>query len=154
MAPRAQASMLIRRPVDEVYNAFIDPDVTTKIWFTKSTGRLDQHDHVTWTWEMYDASAEVDVVALEAGKRIEVVWDGYGSTTIEWTFTDRGDGTTYVSVENRGFQGTPDEIAEAAVSSTEGFAFLLAGAKALLEHGVLLNLVPDKFPDGIEHAHS
>jgi len=38
------------------------------------------------------------------------------------------------------------------VASTEGFAFVLAGAKALLEHGVLLNLVPDRFPDGLPKA--
>jgi hypothetical protein len=34
------------------------------------------------------------------------------------------------------------------MSATEGFAYTLAGAKAWLEHGLQLNLVPDKFPDG------
>ena len=33
--------------------------------------------------------------------------------------------------------------------ATEGFSFVLAGAKALLEHGLQLNLVPDRFPDGL-----
>jgi hypothetical protein len=32
-------------------------------------------------------------------------------------------------------------------SATEGLAYTLAGAKAWLEHGIRLNLVPDKFPD-------
>jgi hypothetical protein len=41
------------------------------------------------------------------------------------------------------------EIASNAVRSTEGFSFVVAGAKALLEHNVLLNLVPDRFPDGL-----
>jgi hypothetical protein len=36
-----------------------------------------------------------------------------------------------------------------AVASTEGFTLVLAGAKALLEDGVRLNLVPDRFPPGI-----
>ena len=47
---------------------------------------------------------------------------------------------------------SPAEIANLAVGSTEGFSFVLAGAKALLEHGVLLNLVPDRFPDGLPKA--
>jgi hypothetical protein len=40
-------------------------------------------------------------------------------------------------------------IAQKNIGSTEGFSFLLAGAKAWLEHGVQLNLVPDKYPDGL-----
>jgi hypothetical protein len=42
-----------------------------------------------------------------------------------------------------------DEIVKQAIAATEGFAFVLAGAKALLEHDVILNLVPDRFPDGV-----
>ena len=37
----AAPAMLIRRPVGEVFAAFVDPDVTTKVWFTKSSGRLE-----------------------------------------------------------------------------------------------------------------
>lgn len=33
--------MLIRRPVMDVFEAFIDPDITTTFWFTKSSGRLE-----------------------------------------------------------------------------------------------------------------
>ena len=39
-APIAKAQMLIRRPVAEVFEAFVDPSTTTQFWFTKSTGRL------------------------------------------------------------------------------------------------------------------
>jgi hypothetical protein len=35
------------------------------------------------------------------------------------------------------------------MDSTEGFTLVLAGLKALLEHGVKLNLVSDRFPDAI-----
>jgi uncharacterized protein YndB with AHSA1/START domain len=37
-APVAKTGMLIRKPVAEVFEAFLDPDVTTKFWFTKSSG--------------------------------------------------------------------------------------------------------------------
>ena len=42
----ALAEMLIRRPVAEVFEAFVDPAITTQFWFTHSTGRLDQHREV------------------------------------------------------------------------------------------------------------
>ncbi|MEV1167923.1 hypothetical protein [Nonomuraea sp. NPDC049784] len=37
--------MLIRRPPAEVFQAFADPDVTTRFWFTKSTGKLTPGAH-------------------------------------------------------------------------------------------------------------
>jgi hypothetical protein len=33
-----------------------------------------------------------------------------------------------------------------ALGSTNGFALVLAGAKAVLEHGITLNLIADRFP--------
>jgi uncharacterized protein YndB with AHSA1/START domain len=35
----AQTGMLIRRPVTEVFQAFVDPEITSKFWFTKGSGR-------------------------------------------------------------------------------------------------------------------
>ena len=52
--PVAKAQMLIRRPPAEVFEAFINPEITRKFWFTKSTGRLESGKHITWTWEMYE----------------------------------------------------------------------------------------------------
>jgi hypothetical protein len=82
-----------------------------------------------------------------------VEWSAFGvPTPIEWVFKARPDGTTFVIVTNKGFPGSVAEAVQCALDSTEGFAFVLAGAKALLEHNVRLNLVPDRFPDGIgEH---
>ena len=149
----AKTSMLIRRPVADVFEALVDPDVTTRFWFTKSSGRLLDGAHVTWAWEMYGVSAEVDVVAVEPDERIVIRWPSYSGTpsTVEWTFTDRGDGTTYVSVVESGFSPGDMDIAEQAVESTQGFSFLLAGMKAWLEHRIELGLVPDAHPDQLVH---
>jgi uncharacterized protein YndB with AHSA1/START domain len=149
----AKAEMLIRRPVSEVFEAFVDPAITSKFWFSRGSAKLQAGESVRWEWETYGFSAEATVKALEPNKRILVEWSAYGGPTdIEWVFTARSDRTTFVSITNSGFDGTPQEIATLAVGSTEGFSFVLAGAKALLEHDVLLNLVPDRFPDGVPNA--
>jgi len=70
-------------------------------------------------------------------------------TTIEWTFTPRPDDTTFVSITNSGLTGSGDEIVKKALDSTEGFTFVLAGLKALLEHNIALNLVRDRFPGDV-----
>ena len=152
--PVATTAMLIRKPVAEVFQAFVDPAVTTRFWFTKSSGKLEQGKRVRWEWEMYGASTEVDVKAVEGNARILVEWTAYGApTTVEWTFqrvTNAGADATFVTVTNAGFSGETGEVVAQAISATEGFTFVLAGAKALLEHGIELNLVADRFPGGIE----
>ena len=36
--PVAKAQMLVRRPVAEVFEAFIDPALTSRFWFSKASG--------------------------------------------------------------------------------------------------------------------
>jgi uncharacterized protein YndB with AHSA1/START domain len=38
--PVAKAEMLIRKPVAEVLEAFVDPEITRRFWFTKSSEKL------------------------------------------------------------------------------------------------------------------
>jgi len=147
----AKTEMLIRKPVAEVFNAFVDPAITSKFWFTRGSARLEAGKTARWDWEMYDFSLNVLVKEIEPNRRIEVEWSGTQQppTTIEWTFRARPDATTYVTVTNSGFVGDAEQVAKQAIGSTEGFAFLLAGAKAWLEQGLQLNLVKDKYPDGL-----
>ena len=46
-SPIVRVQMRIRRPVREVFAAFVDPAITTRFWFTKSSGPLVQGAEVT-----------------------------------------------------------------------------------------------------------
>jgi uncharacterized protein YndB with AHSA1/START domain len=135
--------MLIRRPVEAVFEAFIDPAITSRFWFTRGSGRLEQGSRVTWHWDMYGATAQVAVKSLEKNRRILIEWP----TPVEWLFTSRPDDTTLVTITASGYSGTDDEKVSQAIDSMGGFSFLLAGCKAFLEHGLALNLVADHHPD-------
>lgn len=149
--PVMKTGMLIRKPVAEVFEAFVDPDITTQFWFTKSSGRLEEGKQSQWDWEMYDISVPVSVKTIEPNKRIVITWPGYSSlTTVEWEFAPQGDGTTFVSITESGFTGTQDELLKQVADSTQGFTLVLAGLKAFLEHNIRLNLVADRYPKGIE----
>jgi uncharacterized protein YndB with AHSA1/START domain len=149
--PVTKTGMLIRRPVAEVFEAFIDPDITTKFWFTKGSGRLEVGKQVQWDWEMYGISVPVTAKAIEPNRRIVIEWPGYsGLTTVEWVFAAQEDGTTFVSITEAGFTGDGDELVKQVTGSTQGFTLVLAGLKALLEHDVRLNLVAHRYPKGIE----
>ncbi len=149
--PMTKTGMLIRKPVAEVFEAIVNPAITTQFWFTHSSGRLETGAQVHWDWAMYGVSIPVTVTAIELNERIVIEWPGSkGLTTVEWLFAPQTDDTTFVSITEAGFTGDGDEVVKQVTDSTEGFALLLAGLKALLEHNVRLNLVVDRYPEGIE----
>lgn len=143
--PVVKAEMLIRRPVEEVFEAFVDPAVTTKFWFTKSSGKLEPGKIVRWDWEMYGVFDNVYVKDIKPNRRILI--GSSDGTEVEWIFAPRADGETFVTITNAGFSGSGDEIVSQALDSTGGYTMVLCGLKALLEHNVALNLVADRAPD-------
>ncbi|HKF80092.1 MAG TPA: hypothetical protein VKB17_04635, partial [Thermoleophilaceae bacterium] len=54
--PSVKVGMLIRRPPGEVFQALIDPAITTRFWFTGSSGKLVPGASLRWDWEMYGVS--------------------------------------------------------------------------------------------------
>ena len=82
--PVAKAEMLIRKPVAEVFEAFANPAITSRFWFTKGSGRLEAGKEVRWDWEMYGFSIQAKVKAVEKNPRILIEWPGDGApTTVE-----------------------------------------------------------------------
>jgi uncharacterized protein YndB with AHSA1/START domain len=148
---RSKAQMLIRKPVSEVFTAFLEPAVTTRFWFNKSNGKLEPGKKIRWEWETYDVSATVSTKAIELDKRILIEW-GDPPRTVEWLLTTRADNTTLVSISEWGFRGSDDGVFAQALDSMGGFTLVLAGLKALLEHDVVLNLVADHHPDAQKKA--
>jgi uncharacterized protein YndB with AHSA1/START domain len=150
-APVARTGMLIRRPVEHVFEAIVNPEITSKFWFSKGSGRLEPGRKVRWEWESHDVSIEVTAKAVEFNKRVLMEWPGYtGPTEVEWTFQAIPDGTTFVRVSESGWTGDADKLVRYVADSTQGFTLMLAGMKALLEHNIRLNLTLDRYPKGIE----
>jgi len=142
----ASAGMLIRRPVAQVFAAFVDPAITARFWFTGGSAPLTPGAEVRWDWAMYGVGTDVRVKAIEPDRRILIDWDiASNPTEVEWRFDPRGD-HTWVTVENRGFDEGSDGMA-AALESAGGFALVLAGAKIWLEHGIEPGFVADRHPD-------
>lgn len=143
--PIVRVQMLIRRPVAEVYRAFVDPEITSNFWYSRATGPLERGAKVTWYWEMYGVSANVTVKELEPNRRIVIEWP----TPVEWVLTEESPDTTFVVITASGFSGDDDAKVAEALDSMGGFSLVIAACKAYLEHGIQLNIVADRAP----HAH-
>lgn len=137
--------MLIRKAAAQVFESFIDPEITKNFWFTKSSGNLETGKTITWEWEMYGASAEILVKEIHPNERIVTEW-GEPATTVEFNFKAVSENATYVVIRNFGFQETGDALLNVIKDATGGFTTVLDGCKAFLEHGINLNLIADKFP--------
>ena len=148
--PTVETQMLIRKPVSQVFQAIIDPTITTNFWFTKSSGRLEEGKTVKWEWEMYGVSTNVLTKEIIPNKLISTEW-GDPVTTVDYEFTALTDETTYVIIKNYGFKETGDDLIEAIKDNTGGFTTVLDGMKAYLEHNIRLNLIADKFPKEVSN---
>jgi uncharacterized protein YndB with AHSA1/START domain len=149
--PSVNVGMLIRRPPGEVFRAIVDPAITTRFWFTKSSGKLVPGATVRWEWEMYGVSTTVSVREVEDNRRILFEWgDGDQPTTVEFLFTSVGYDATHVEVAETGLSGSGDELVARVAGSTGGFTIVLCALKALLEHHIVLSAVRDRFPKGLD----
>ncbi|MET3695901.1 uncharacterized protein YndB with AHSA1/START domain [Bacillus oleivorans] len=144
--PVVKTEMLVRKPAEDVFEAFVNPEITTKFWFTKSSGRLEPGKKVKWEWEMYGVSGEILVKEIMPNKRILIQYADDG-TEVEWVFTPRTGNETFVTITHSGFTGKDEDIVNYAIDSMGGYTMVLCGVKAFLEHNILLNLVADKAPD-------
>ena len=148
-----ETQMLIRKPVAEVFQAFIDPEITKNFWFTKGSGKLEVGKTVTWEWEMYNVSSKAVVKDIVPNEKISIEWDE-PATIVDFEFKTLRDGNTYVVIRNYGFKETGDALLNRIKDSTGGFTTVLDGLKAYLEHGINLNLIADKFPkEAIQHGN-
>jgi len=153
MNPSTETQMQIRRSAAEVFNAFIDPAVTTNFWFTKSSGKLEVGKEVKWDWEMYNVSTTVWANEIVPNEKIVFEWGESPKRTVEFLFKPLSDGSTYVVAREYGYQETGEDLIAAIKDSTGGFTTVLDGLKCWLEHGINLNLIRDKFPaEAIQHG--
>ena len=144
----AETVMLIRKPTIEVFNAFIDPEITKHFWFTKGSDKLLVGKNVTWDWEMYNISVPVFVRQIIPNEKIIIEWQT-PTTTVEFNFKTLLNGDTYVIIKHFGFDKIGDELIATLKDSVGGFTTVLDGLKAYLEHGIDLNLIADKYPKEI-----
>lgn len=140
-----ETQMLIRKPIHSVFEAFIDPKITSKFWFSSATASLEQGKTVEWTWEKYQVSAKVQVTKIIANELIQIQW-GEPTSTVDFIFEAINGNQTYLRIQNYNIPLQGDELMQFVIDSTGGFTTVVDSLKAYLEHGIQLHLVQDKFP--------
>lgn len=142
----ATAKIRIRRPPSDVFDAFANANVMSKFWFLRRDDGLKEGESVSWfIGSGEDAiSFDVHVKELNRPNRIVIEWENGGEyTQVRWSFEGTAEGDTILAIEEFGFTGGDEAIIERVLDSTGGFNQVIVAAKAVIEHGVDLNVVAD-----------
>ncbi|MEX0721975.1 MAG: SRPBCC family protein [Balneolaceae bacterium] len=153
-SPVAKSEMLIRKPVKEVFEALVNPDITSRFWFTKGSDRLEPGKSVTWEWEQFDLIANITVLEVMEDTMISFQWpadeEGFDERTVIISFEPRPTETTLVRVVESGFDKDDEHLIETIAGQTGGWALVLSALKAWLEHDIILKVIEDHISE--EHV--
>lgn len=136
----AFAEMLIRKPVNEVFDAFVKPETIQKFWLEATSGPRARNATVNWEFMVEGAHETVTVTTFTENRLIAFTWSDGISVEMSFELTDQI--STRLSVTAKGFHGA--DAQSQVVNATEGFSIVLCDLKSHLESGHSGNMVRDK----------
>lgn len=133
-----KAAIQIAKPVNEVFEAIVDPAQMINYFISKSSGRMEENKKITWRFPEFDMEAPVRCGKIEKNKIITFYWDNDGFETLtEITLTPKANKSTLVSITEKNRENDEAGI-RWLTGNTEGWANFLACLKAWLEYGINL----------------
>lgn len=133
-----KTAIQILKPVNEVFEAIVDPDKMTNYFISKSTGRMEEGKRIIWKFPEFDLEFPIRVSKIEKNKYISFYWDTDGiELFVEITLTTKDNNSTIVTITEKSRNNDEAGI-KWLKGNTEGWANFLACLKAYLEYGINL----------------
>jgi uncharacterized protein YndB with AHSA1/START domain len=132
-----KAAIQILKPMDEVFEAIVDPVKMSNYFISKSSGKMEEGKIIKWQFPEFKDEAPVRVGKIERDKYISFYWDIGFELFVEITLTPRESNNTVVTVTEKSRNNDEAGI-KWLKGNTEGWANFLACLKAYLEYGINL----------------
>jgi uncharacterized protein YndB with AHSA1/START domain len=133
-----KTALQILKPVNEVFEAIVDPAKMSNYFISKSSGRMEDGKKIMWRFPEFDIEFPVRVGKTEKNKYISFYWDMDGiELMVEITLTARDRNSTVVRITEKSRNNDEAGIKWLG-GNTEGWANFLACLKAYLEYGINL----------------
>jgi uncharacterized protein YndB with AHSA1/START domain len=131
--------MKIGKPVNEVFEAFVDPLKIGNFWFSSSSERWKQGKIITLKYDEYDAQVVIEILEMVENKKIVFRWGNDGNVRIVTiTLKELDNNKTIIEVNEEGFMETSNNFITQLVDNKEGWVYMLTCLKGYLEYGVHL----------------
>lgn len=131
----AKASLQITKPLEEVFEAVVNPEHLTQYFVGYSSARLETGAEVTWEFGDFPGKFPVHVIEVLPRQSITFVWDA--ETKVNITFREQEDGSTVVYV-SEGVKELNEENLKWFQDNSFGWSNFLHCLKAYLEYGINL----------------
>jgi uncharacterized protein YndB with AHSA1/START domain len=131
--------MKIFKPVNQVFEAFIEPSKIGNFWFSSSSERWEQGKTITLRYEEYDAQGDIKIMEIEENKKIVFQWGANGEGHIVTiNLNQLGNSESIIEIYEEGFNENDDEVISQLLDNKEGWVYMLTCLKGYLEYGVNL----------------
>lgn len=133
-----KTALQILKPVNEVFEAIVDPAKMSNYFISKSSGKMEENRQVLWKFPEFEEEFPVRVSKIEKNKYVSFCWDMDNiELLVEITLTPRDNNATLVTVTEKSRDNDEAGI-KWLKGNTEGWANFLACLKAYLEYGINL----------------
>ena len=135
MRLESNATIQIQKPINEVFEGIVNPEIMTKYFISESSGKLESEKEVIWKFPEFADKFLVKEIKIETNRKISFVWDP--ETVVNITLEKLPDNSTKLKVNESGKEFSEDNLNWVSENSG-GWANFLACLKAYLEYGIQL----------------
>lgn len=133
-----KTAIQILKPVNEVFEAIVDPQKMSNYFISKSSGKMEAGKQIMWKFPEFDIEFPIRVEKIIKDEYISYYWDVEGSELlVEMMLASRGEGSTVVTITERSRENNEAGI-KWLKENTAGWANFLACLKAYLEYNINL----------------
>jgi uncharacterized protein YndB with AHSA1/START domain len=131
----SSATIQIQKPIEEVYEGIINPEMMTKYFISESNGRLETGQDLLWKFPEFDERFPITEVVVVENTSVSFKWDP--DTQVQIHLEAYNSTSTVVKITEGDKDYSPENLAW-LISNTGGWSNFLACLKAYLEYGVQL----------------
>ncbi|CAM3618023.1 hypothetical protein FSS13T_17590 [Flavobacterium saliperosum S13] len=131
-------AMQIQKPMNEVFEAIVNPEKMTNYFISQSTGIMEEGKNLIWKFPEFDFECPVRVGKIEKDKYISYYWENSGKELlVEIRLSESSNNTTLVSISEKKMDNNEAGLKWLSGNSF-GWSNFLACLKAYLEYGINL----------------
>ena len=133
-----KAALQIQKPVNEVFEAIVDPLKMSNYFLSEGSGRMETGKQILWRFPEFEMEFPVKIGRIEKDSYISYTWEvDCKELLVEMTLASKGGSDTLVTITEGSMSNDEDGI-KWLKGNTEGWANFLACLKAYLEYGINL----------------
>ncbi len=131
-------AMQVLKPVNEVFEAIVDPAKMANYFISKGSGRMEEGKTLMWSFPEFEGEFPIKIGSIVQDELISFYWEIEGNEhLVSINLSAYKETYTVVNVTESGMENTEAGI-KWLKGNTEGWANFLACLKAWMEYGIHL----------------